>query len=462
MAALAASSLPKSASHDDLAALSISKSASDGAMASPGLARAQSFASTPSLASLAGPPAPPLELEERDAASGLKYVRCMLGAGAAADAPEPPVVFFAHGCAMNAGAWRGALAALHAALCDGGRRLEAVAVDLPGHGRSPAAPVAPAGGGAPPGPDGGGGGAWRGVARALLDVLGEVLGVVLGVVIATLGALRATRFGDPPPWMPLREVLAGGVAAATTEIALYPVEVFKVRRQTGGAGKLPLLTTAGLAAGVLRGLCYHGLRLGLFPAVKNALGGDSLVARIASGAACGALGAALCNPLDLVKTRLQRDPERYPNSFAALVAVFKGGGAFVGSPATVLRAAAGSAAQLATYDSVKGAALASELPAALAVPVAVCCSSVAYCTAAAPMDVVKARLMVARDGDRSGVLACVRDLARTGGPAAFFKGWLPAVLRLLPVALFVFPARPRAETFDAMEALRAFLGAAAY
>ena len=283
------------------------------------------------------------------------------------------------------------------------------------------------------------------------DALSEpqVLGVVLGVVIATLGALRATRFGDPPPWMPLREVLAGGVAAATTEIALYPVEVFKVRRQTGGAGKLPLLTTAGLAAGVLRGLCYHGLRLGLFPAVKNALGGDSLAARIASGAACGALGAALCNPLDLVKTRLQRDPERYPNSFAALVAVFEGGGAFVGSPATVLRAAAGSAAQLATYDSVKGAALASELPAALAVPVAVCCSSVAYCTAAAPMDVVKARLMVARDGDRSGVLACVRDLARTGGPAAFFKGWLPAVLRLLPVALFVFPARPRAETFGA-------------
>ncbi|KAH8053878.1 thiosulfate transmembrane transporter [Aureococcus anophagefferens] len=75
------------------------------------------------------------------------------------------------------------------------------------------------------------------------------------------------------------------------------------------------------------------------------------------------------------------------------------------------------------------------------------------------MDVVKARLMVARDGDRSGVLACVRDLARTGGPAAFFKGWLPAVLRLLPVALVFGEAR---ETFDAMEALRAFLGAAAY
>ncbi|KAH8059363.1 thiosulfate transmembrane transporter [Aureococcus anophagefferens] len=281
MAALAASSLPKSASHDDLAALSISKSASDGAMASPGLARAQSFASTPSLASLAGPPAPPLELEERDAASGLKYV----------------------------------------------------------------------------------------------------LGVVLGVVIATLGALRATRFGDPPPWMPLREVLAAASPPAAAE------------RST--------------------------------------------------------------------RRGLQARPGALPEQLRGARGVFKGGGVRR-QPGSGAPAAAGSAAQLATYDSVKGAALASELPAALAVPVAVCCSSVAYCTAAAPMDVVKARLMVARDGDRSGVLACVRDLARTGGPAAFFKGWLPAVLRLLPVALFVFPARPRAETFDAMEALRAFLGAAAY
>ncbi|KAH8086724.1 thiosulfate transmembrane transporter [Aureococcus anophagefferens] len=515
MAALAASSLPKSASHDDLAALSISKSASDGAMASPGLARAQSFASTPSLASLA---APPLELEERDAASGLKYVRCMLGAGGGARNRRSSSS--RRGCAMNAGAWRGALAALHAALCDGGRRLEAVAVDLPGHGRSPAAPWRRRR--RAPGPGGGGGGAWRGVARALLDVLGEVagdrpvlgvghsfgavcllapsapgrqraralrahrrrggprrrrrggrrpvpaalararheaprrrppgsaavdalrwlgpgdgarlprprrmvklvalfslvasshsllsappkpmvaarmptgrrrgvapapvvfgapvapgggrerdalsepqvLGVVLGVVIATLGALRATRFGDPPPWMPLREVLAGGVAAATTEIAL-PAEVFKVRRQTGGAGKLPLLTTAGLAAGVLRGLCYHGLRLGLFPPVKNgwrrSLGPDRERRGLRRA------GRRALQPLDLVKTRLQRDPERYPNSFAALVAAFKGGGVRR-QPGDGARAAAGSAAQLATYDSVKGAALASELPAALAVP----------------------------------------------------------------------------------------------
>ena len=69
------------------------------------------------------------------------------------------------------------------------------------------------------------------------------------------------------------------------------------------------------------------------------------------------------------------------------------------------------------------------------------------------MDVVKARLMVAPDGpDRPSVAACVRDLAKQG-PTAFFRGWAPALVRLLPVALVVFPL---------METLRAFLGAAAF
>ena len=321
MAALAASSLPKSASHDDLAALSISKSASDGAVASRGLARAQSFASTPSLASLAGPPAPPLELEERDAASGLKYVRCMLGAGAAADAPEPPVVFFAHGCAMNAGAWRGALAALHAALCDGGRRLEAVAVDLPGHGRSPAAPAAPAGGGAPPGPDGGGGGAWRGVARALLECLGEVAGdrPVLGVghsfgaVCLLLAAVDAPdRFAGLALFEPI-VAAAGHDAAAVAGDAQCLAALARARheklraapdlraalRSTLCAGWDPATARAFLDRGVRRGApaCAAATEAGVFASMPETAGlaSDLAAARarpravVAAGRRSGAL-----------------------------------------------------------------------------------------------------------------------------------------------------------------------------
>ena len=44
------------------------------------------------------------------------------------------------------------------------------------------------------------------------------------------------------------------------------------------------------------------------------------------GAACGAVGSALCNPLDLVKTRLQRDADRYANSLHALVEIPRAAG----------------------------------------------------------------------------------------------------------------------------------------
>ena len=73
-------------------------------------------------------------------------------------------------------------------------------------------------------------------------------------------------------------------------------------------------------------------------------------------------------------------------------------------------------------------------------------------TAAAPFDVVKATMMVAPDEARPTAAACARDLARAG-PRAFFRGWLPALLRLLPIVMVVFPL---------MEALRAWLGAAAF
>ena len=101
----------------------------------------------------------------------------------------------------------------------------------------------------------------------------------------------------------------------------------------------------------------------------------------------------------------------------------------------------------ATYGAAKAA-----LAGPLAVPLATVAASAAYVTAAAPFDVVKATMMVAPDDARPTAASCVRDLARAG-PAAFFCGWLPALVRLLPIAMVVFPL---------METLRGFLGAAAF
>ena len=56
-----------------------------------------------------------------------------------------------------------------------------------------------------------------------------------------------------------------------------------------------------------------------------------------------------------------------------------------------------------------------------------------------PLDVLKTRLMNARPGEYSSILHCARDVLKVG-PSGFFKGFVPAFVRLGPhtVLTFVF------------------------
>ena len=326
----------------------------------------------------------------------------------------------------------------------------------------------------------------------------------LGALLCSLSAAAwATRMSSPLPFRIAREILAGGLAAALGEAIFYPVEVAKVRLQAARSPKggkrrgadatgrgtslwgelLPLLrggvlawaATPGVVAGVVRALIYHGLRLGLFPSVKRALtsliavGGGaggasvSLAAQMLVGATCGALGAALCNPFDLVKARMAAAPSEYPNSVAALAAIARreGGAASLwrGSPATTLRAAMGSGAQLATYDGAKQFIAAQALPRGMPVLLATCASAAAYTAAAAPADVVKTRLMLSRrdastaSASYAGPLDCLRRSVREEGPMVLFRGCGASFARLLPVLLLVFPL---------LESLRAAFGVGSF
>ena len=328
---------------------------------------------------------------------------------------------------------------------------------------------------------------------------------VLIYVIATLAALSAaaiaTRGGPSPPLGWCREVLAGGLAAAIGETIFFPIEVVKVRLQAATGGKersqqsslvgeiralfadfslLAWASTPGVVAGIARALIYHGLRLGLFPAVKRtlaallAVGGAadvSLGAKMLIGACCGGIGAALCNPFDLVKARMAAAPQQHANSIAAISAIARDeGGAralWRGYGATIARAALGSGAQLATYDQAKArvarflasSALPSSAAPSVTILLATVASSAAYVTAAAPMDLVKTRLMLSRgktakkqasgkgqEDARSkqavvynGPWDCVRKSVQAEGVGVLFRGWGASFARLLPVLLLVFP-----------------------
>ena len=178
--------------------------------------------------------------------------------------------------------------------------------------------------------------------------------------------------------------------------------------------------------------------------------------------------AVLCNPFDLVKARMAAAPREHRNSLAALTSIARSeGGAgslWRGAPATTIRAALGSGAQLATYDQAKRlVARSTLLPSGVGWPVlvATCASAVAYVTAAAPADVVRTRLMLSRADARTrgaengvpqyaGALDCLRRSVQDEGVGVLFRGCGASLARLLPVLVsrppYSLPAAWRAAS----------------
>jgi dicarboxylate transporter 10 len=54
-----------------------------------------------------------------------------------------------------------------------------------------------------------------------------------------------------------------------------------------------------------------------------------------------------------------------------------------------------------------------------------------------PLDVMKTRMMNAPPGTYASIMACAKDIA-TSGPMGFFKGFIPAFVRLGPHTILTF------------------------
>ena len=285
-----------------------------------------------------------------------------------------------------------------------------------------------------------------------------------------------------------RQWLAAGTANAATSALLHPFDVAKTRMQcaaggapAGGAslratlagmrrapgGALRGLFGPGLTASLLREYLSSGVRAGLYVPLRDALrgssggggggagdgAGDGAVAKVAAALACGAAGALLANPIDVVKIRLMVDPRAYGGTTAGALAASARDegtpGVAKGLLPSTLRASAIAAGELATYDIAKQALrswLAREGAAgggaregaALHVAASLITGAVAS-VVAAPFDLIKARAMAAA-GSHETLRSVVRALAAEGGfPGSLFRGVLPAYLRLGPHALICFP-----------------------
>ena len=174
----------------------------------------------------------------------------------------------------------------------------------------------------------------------------------------------------------------------------------------------------------------------------------------------GALGGVAGNPADLVNVRMQNDAKlppaqrrNYAHVGEALMRVAKTEGVaslWNGVGPNVCRAMLMTSGQLASYDLFKNNLVSrcglsdKRLGTQL---LASCLAGVVATVLTQPVDVVKTRVMNAsRTAASAGTAACtppsplqlVKQMLATEGPAAFFKGFVPALTRLGPHTVATF------------------------
>ncbi|XP_021906896.1 mitochondrial substrate carrier family protein ucpB isoform X2 [Carica papaya] len=259
-----------------------------------------------------------------------------------------------------------------------------------------------------------------------------------------------------------------GLSVAIATGITHPLDVLKVRLQmqlvgqrgplTGMGGLFvqalknegPRSLYLGLTPALTRSVLYGGLRLGLYEPSKYAcdwaFGSTNVLVKIASGAFAGSVATALTNPIEVLKVRLQMNPNarqggpmievRRIVSEEGIGALWKGVG-----PA-MARAAALTASQLATYDESKRILIRwTPLEEGFQLHL-IAIAGIMSTLITAPMDMIKTRLMLQRESKQVGSYRngfhCGYQVMLTEGPRALYKGGFATFARLGPQTTITF------------------------
>lgn len=268
----------------------------------------------------------------------------------------------------------------------------------------------------------------------------------------------------------------GGAASAMAACVTHPLDLLKVHLQTAKSSKeFNLLRRTkkiiqvqgfsalynGLTASLFRQLTYSTTRFGLYEILKQSVDGDPrqlpfhekvLIAGI-SGAAGGFLGT----PGDVVNVRMQNDiklPHDLRRNYShvvdgmRIIVKYEGIKAlFSGTTMATSRAILMTIGQLSMYDQFKQLLLtnANLKDNTKTHILASLMAGTTATTLTQPLDVIKTRLMNETTGHYKGAIDVARSIMKDYGPLGFFRGYVPAFVRLAPhtVLTFVFLERLR-------------------
>nr|XP_050867584.1 mitochondrial dicarboxylate carrier isoform X1 [Vespula vulgaris] len=259
----------------------------------------------------------------------------------------------------------------------------------------------------------------------------------------------------------------GGFASAGAACVTHPLDLLKVHMQTQQDGKISAIHSTitiikregisalynGLTASLLRQLTYSTTRFGAYEIGKQALetpgNPTPFYQKLLLAGCAGAAGGIVGTPGDLINVRMQNDIKLAPNlrrnykhAINGLNRVIQEEGVkqlFSGCSTATGRAILMTIGQLSFYDQIKMILLASgyftDNPTTHIIS-SVCAGAVAT-TLTQPLDVLKTRAMNAKIGEFKNFADLFLYTAKLG-PLAFFKGYVPAFIRLAPQTVLTF------------------------
>uniref|UniRef100_A0A672GNR0 Solute carrier family 25 member 23b n=1 Tax=Salarias fasciatus TaxID=181472 RepID=A0A672GNR0_SALFA len=164
--------------------------------------------------------------------------------------------------------------------------------------------------------------------------------------------------------------------------------------------------------------------------------------QLVAGAMAGAVSRTGTAPLDRLKVFLQvhGSSSRGINLWSGLRGMVQEGGILAlwrGNGINVLKIAPESAIKFMAYEQIKWLIRGSKEGGSLRVQERFIAGSLAGATAQTiiyPMEVLKTRLTLRKTGQYSGMADCARQILKTEGVRAFYRGYLPNTLGIIPYA----------------------------
>ena len=209
-----------------------------------------------------------------------------------------------------------------------------------------------------------------------------------------------------------------------------------------------------LSASLLRQLTYSTTRFGIYSELKEtfstARSSPSLPSLIAMASTSGFLGGIAGNPADVLNVRMQHDAalpvekrRNYKNAVDGLFRMTREEGwrsLWRGVWPNSMRAVLMTASQLASYDAFKRTLLSqTSLEDNLTTHfTASLLAGFVATTVCSPIDVIKTRVMSAKDAE--SLLGLLSRTVKHEGIGWVFRGWVPSFVRLGPhtIATFLF------------------------